>query len=331
MRRREFITALGGGAVAWPVAARAQQDGRVRRIGVLAGGVQNDRDEQANLGALLEHLAKLGWVEGRNLRIDLRWGVGDVERMRAAAAELVSLTADVIVTSTGAATRAAQRATQTIPIVFTGAGDPVITGMVRDIARPEGNTTGFSGSEPSLAGKRLELLKEAAPHVSRVAVIFNPDTGRLIAPSYIAAIEAAAPALSVQAIATPVRDAVDIVRAIDAFAAVPDGGLIVLPPPPPPAILDSILRLTLQHRLPAIYSSPSIAAAGGLSVYAADNVDRSRRAASYVDRLLRGAKVSELPVQFPTSYKLIVNLKAARAIGIEIPESLTARADEVIE
>jgi len=330
MRRREFITLVGGAAVGWPLAARAQQDRRVRRIGVLVGGAQNDPDEQSNLGVLRDHLAKVGWVDGRNVRIDLRWGAGDDERMSAAAVELVSLAADVIITSTGAATRAAQRATQTIPIVFTAAGDPVANGLVRNIQRPEGNTTGFSGSEPSIAAKRLELLKEAAPHVSRVAVIFNPDLN-LTAPSYIAAIEAAAPALSVNAVVMPVRDAVDIVRAVDAFAAVPDGGLTVLPPPPPPAFLDAILRLALQHRLPAIYGARFIATAGGLLVYGSDNADRSRLAASYVDRLLRGAKVSELPVQFPTSYKLIVNLKAARAIGLDIPATLTARADEVIQ
>jgi putative ABC transport system substrate-binding protein len=330
MRRRDFIKIIGGAAAGWPLAARAQQDGRVRRIGVLVGGAQNDRDEQYNLGVLREHLAKLGWVEGRNLRIDLHWGAGDSERMRAAAVELAHLAVEVIITSTGAATRAAQRATQTIPIVFTAAGDPVANGLVRNITRPEGNTTGFSGSEPSVAGKRLELLKEAAPHVSRVAVIFNPDV-TLTAPSYIAAIEAAAPALFVQVVAMPVRDAVDIVRAIDAFAGVSNGGLIVLPPPPPPAILDVILRLALQHRLPAIYSARFIATAGGLLVYAADNADRSRQAAAYIDRLLRGAKVSELPVQFPTSYKLIVNLKAASAIGLDLPATLTARADELIE
>src|SRR5262245_52965380 len=330
MRRRDFMKIIGGAAAGWPAAARAQQDGRVRRIGVLGGGAQDDRDEQSNLGVLREHLAKVGWVEGRNLRIDLRWGAGDHERMRAAAEELASLAADVIVASSGAATRAAQRATQTIPIVFTGAGDPVANGLVRNIARPEGNTTGFSGSEPSVAGKRLELVKEAAPRVSRVAVIFNPDIN-LTVPSYIAAIEAAAPALFVRPVAMPVRDAVDIVRAIDAFAGVPDGGLIVLPPPPAPAFLDAILRLALQHRLPAIYTSRFMATAGGLLAYAADNADRSRQAAAYVDRLLRGARVSELPVQFPTSYNLIVNLQTARAIGLDIPATLTALADELIQ
>jgi putative ABC transport system substrate-binding protein len=329
MNRRKFIALLGAVAT-WPLSAHAQHGARVRRIGVLEGGAQNDPDEQSNLSVLREHLAKLGWVEGRNLRIDLRWGAGDDERMRAAAIELASLTADVIITSTGAATRAAQRATQTIPIVFTGAGDAVANGLVRNIKQPEGNTTGFSGSEPSVAAKRLEVLKEAAPHVSRVAVIFNPDLN-LTAPSYVAAIEAAAPALSMKAVMMPVRDAVDIVRAIDTFGAAPDGGLIVLPPPPPPAFLDAILRLALQHRLPAIYGARFMANAGGLLVYASDTGDRSRQAASYVDRLLRGAKVSELPVQFPTSYKLIINLKAAREIGLDIPATLTARADEVIE
>ena len=329
MRRREFITALGA-ATGWPLLARAQQEGRLRRVGVIEGGAENDQDEQANLDVLREHLAKLGWAEGRNLHIELRWGAGDGERLRAAALQLVNLAADVIITSTGAATRAAQQATHTIPIVFTSAADPVVTGLVRNIARPEGNVTGFAGSEPAIASKRLELLKEAAPHVSRVAVIFNPDTS-MAAPSYIAAIETAAPALSVQAVTMPVRDSVDIVRAIDAFAAVPGGGLTVLPPPPTPAILDAILRLSLQHRLPAIYGSRFIAVAGGLLGYTADGADRSRQAASYVDHLLRGAKVSDLPVQFPTKFELIVNLKAAKAIGLDIPQTLIARADEVIQ
>jgi len=329
MRRREIITLLGG-AAAWPLTARAQPGERMRRIGVLEGGAENERDEQANLDVLREHLAKLGWAEGRNLHIELRWGAGDGERLRAAALQLVNLAAYDIITSTGAATRAAQQATHTIPIVFTSAADPVVTGLVRNIARPEGNVTGFAGSEPAIASKRLELLKEAAPHVSRVAVIFNPDTS-LAAPNYIAAIETAAPALSVQAVPMPVRDSVDIVRAIDAFAAVPGGGLTLLPPPPPPAILDAILRLTLQHRLPAISGSRFIAMAGGLLGYIADTAERSRQAASYVDRLLRGAKVSDLPVQFPTKFELVINLKTAKAIGLDIPSTLLGRANELIE
>jgi putative ABC transport system substrate-binding protein len=333
MRRREFITLLGGAAAApamlWPRAARAQRGERVRRIGWLIGGAENDLGARASRAALQEALAKLGWIEGRNLRIDLRFGAGDPDRIRAYAAELVGLAPDVIVTSGGAAMGAVQLRTQTIPIVFTAGPDAVAAGLVRNIARPEGNITGFSGLEPSVAGKWLQLLKEAAPRVTRVAVIFNPElqTGS----SYFSLIEAAAAVLGVQAIQTPVRNAVDIVRAIDAFAVEPNGGLLVLPPPLTPAIRDTILQVAVQHRLPAIYSFQEDAAAGGLMAYAADRVDMSRRAASYVDRLLRGAKVNELPVQFPTRYALVVNNKAAKAIGLTISEAFLLRADDVIE
>jgi putative ABC transport system substrate-binding protein len=281
---------------------------------------------------LLEALAKLGWVEGRNLRIDLRFGEGDPDRIRAYASELVGLAPDLMVTVAGPATRAAQQQTQTIPIVFTTGGDAVAAGFVRSLARPEGNITGFSNFEPSIAGKWLELLKEVAPHLTRVALIFNPDLlGSAILPTYISPIEAAAPALGVQIIKSPVRNAVDIVRAIDAFSAEPNGGLLVLPPTPTTAVRDTILQLTAQHRLPAIYSSLDSAAAGGLLAYGPNNVDTNRRAATYVDRILRGAKVAELPVQFPTKFELVVNLKTAKAIGLTIPEAFLLRADEVIE
>jgi putative tryptophan/tyrosine transport system substrate-binding protein len=330
IKRREFMTLLTGAATAWPLAARAQQDGRVRRIGWLAGGAESDRARQADLSAFREGLAKLGWIEGRNLRIELRFAADDPDRIRAHAAELIGLAPDVIVTGSGAATSVVHQQTHTIPIVFAAGGDAVADGLVRNIARPESNITGFSNREPSVAGKWLELLKEAAPHLTRVAVIFNPElvpTG----PFYISSIEVAATALGVQAIETPVRNVVDIVHAIDAFAAEPNGGLLVLPPSPTAAIHNTILQLTAQHRLPSIYSSLDAAAAGGLLAYASDTADQNRRAASYVDRLLRGAKVSELPVQFPTKFQLIVNLKTAKAIGLTIPEAFLLRADEVIE
>jgi putative tryptophan/tyrosine transport system substrate-binding protein len=328
MRRREFITLLGGAAAAWPVAARAQQAGGMRRIGWLIGADENDPGSQAQRAAFRESLAKLGWIEGRNLRIDLRSGAGIRDRIRAGAAELVSLAPDVIVTTTSSTTLAAQEQTRTIPIVFASGGDPVAAGLLRNIARPESNTTGFSLTEPSIGGKWLELLREGAPSASRIAVIFNPE---LVVGGYFASIEAAAPALSLQAIKMPVRDAVDVARAIDAFAATPNGGLLVLPPPPNAAIFDAILRLATEHRLPAIYGSRRLANAGALIAYGADDVDLNRRAASYVDRLLRGAKVSDLPVQFPTKYDLVINLKTAKAIGLTIPEVFLLRADEVIE
>jgi putative ABC transport system substrate-binding protein len=336
MQRRDFITLLSGAAAAWPLAAGAQQDGRVRRVGWLVAAAENDLGSRASRAALLEALAKLGWIEGRNLRIDVRFGASDPDRIRASAAELVSLAPDVIVTTGGAVTQAVRRQTQTIPIVCTAAGDPVASSLMRNIARPEGNITGFSSREPSIAGKCLELLKEAAPRVTRVAVIFNADVSSTLlsssfSTSYISWIEAAAPALGVQTIKTPIRNAVDIVRAVDAFAAEPNGGVLVLPPPFTTAIRDTILQLTAQHRQPAIYFFQEDAAAGGLLAYGLDLLDQSRRAVTYVDRLLRGAKVSDLPVQFPTKFKLIVNLKAAKTIGLTIPEAFLLRADEVIE
>ena len=242
----------------------------------------------------------------------------------------MSLAPDVMVTDSGAATRTMQQQTKTIPIVFTGAGDPVANNLVRNIARPEGNVTGFSAAEPSIAGKWVELLKEAAPRLARVAIIFNPELS-FTASNYISSIETAALALAVQTIRTPIRNSVDIVRAIDAFAAEPNGSLVVLPPSPTTAIRDTIFQLSAQHRLPTFFFARDDVAAGGLMTYSTDTADRYRRAAAYVDRLLRGAKVSDLPVQFPTKFQLIVNLKAAKAIGLTIPETFLLRADELIE
>jgi putative ABC transport system substrate-binding protein len=327
MRRREFITLLGG-AAAWPLAVRAQGE-RMRRIGIFLGAAENDRDEQANLDAFREELARLGWVEGRNLRIEQRFGVGDPERLRDYAAELVRLAPDVIFTVGGAPTFALEQRTQTVPIVFRGP-DPVDAGLVQNVARPERNITGFSAYGSSIAGKWLELLKGAAPRLARVAIIFNPEL-TLTASRYLSPIAAAAAGLGVTAVDTPVREAIDLVRAIDAFAAQPSGGLLVLPPPPNTSVRNTIVHLAEQHKLPAIYPSQADAAAGGLLAYATDLVDLHRRAAGYVDRLLRGAKVSELPVQYPTKFDLVINLRAAKAIGLSIPESFLARADEVIE
>jgi putative ABC transport system substrate-binding protein len=328
-KRRDFITLLGG-AAAWPVAARAQQGERIgRRIGILLGAAENDRDEQANLDAFREGLARLGWVEGRNLRIDLRFGGGDPERLRDYAAELAGLAPDAIFAVGGAPTKALEQHTQTIPVVFRGP-DPLDAGLLRNIARPERNITGFSVYGSSIAGKWLELLKEAAPSLARVAIVFNPEL--TLTPSrYLSPIEAAATALGVPAVNTPVREAIEMVRAVEAFAAEPNGGLLVLPPPPNTSARNAILHLAEQHKLPAIYPSQADAAAGGLLAYATDLVDLNRRAAGYVDRLLRGAKVSELPIQYPTKFDLVVNLRAARAIGLSIPVSFLARADEVIE
>jgi putative ABC transport system substrate-binding protein len=323
--RRDFITLLGG-AAAWPIAARAQQSDRVRRVGVLAGA-DADNQMRATHTALVEGLAKLGWIEGRNLRIDLGVTLGDPDRMRAYAMELVRLAPDVIVTSSRPATTAVQEQTKTIPIVFTAGNDPVTEGLLQNIARPEGNTTGFPSFVDSISSKWLELLKEAAPHITRVALVFNPQT---VNAGYFRSIEEAAPLLGVQAIKTPVRDALETVRAIDGFAAELNGGLLVVPVHPVESY-QMLHRVAAQHRLPNIYGNRRYVADGGLMSYSTDLSDNYRRAAIYVDRLLRGAKISELPVQFPTKFDLAINLKTAKAIGLAIPATLLARADEVIE
>jgi putative tryptophan/tyrosine transport system substrate-binding protein len=275
---------------------------------------------------------RLGWTEGRNLRIDVRWGAGDPDRLQADAAELVSLAVEVIVADAGAATRAAQRITQTIPIVYMAGGDPVVTGLVHNIARPEGNVTGFSGVESSFAGKWLELLKEAAPHLTRVAILYHPEllsTGTHSA--YISVISAAGATLAVQPTETPIRDPIEIVRALDAYAAEPNGGLIILPTTAA-GNGEILFRAAQQHQLPAIYSGDGYSITdGALMSFGPDYADQNRHGAAYVDRLLRGAKVSELPVQFPTKYKLIINLNTAKALGLTVPLQLLARADEVIE
>jgi putative ABC transport system substrate-binding protein len=331
MRRREFIAGLGS-AAAWPLGARAQQGERVRRVGVLmAGASEGDPFQRANLARLRDGLARLGWMEDRDLRIDVRFAGGDLNRIRAYAAELVSLAPDVLmVTPPTMATIAVQEQTQTIPIVFTAGGDPLVSGVMRNITRPEGNTTGFSNYEPSFVGKWLAMLKAAAPRLTRVAVIFSPElVSSPFGSIYMPSIEAAAPTFALQMIKLPIRDVVDVVRGIDAFAAEPNGGLVVLPPAP---YRETVIRLAAQHRLPAIFHSRDFAVTGGLMSYgSASPTDQFRRAASYVDRLLRGAKVSDLPVQFPTKFELVINLKTAKALGLTIPETLLATADEVIQ
>jgi putative ABC transport system substrate-binding protein len=326
MKRREFIAGLGGVA-AWPVVARAQQDGRMRRVGWLIDRDENDAQVQVSRTTLREALAKLGWSEGRNLRIEARYGARDANHIRDAAAELVGISPEVILTNGSAATQELQRRTQTIPIVFTAGPEPGQAGLLQNSARPEGNITGFPTNEPSIAGKWLELLKEAVPRVTRIAAIENP----LSIVSTLAVVEAAAQVFGVQVFNLRVRSSLEAVRAIDAFAAKPDGGLIVLPPPPSVALRDTIFELAAQHRLPAIYGYRDLTVAGGLLSYGSNDVDRYRGAASYIDRLLRGAKVAELPVQFPTKYELIVNLKTAKAMGLTIPEAFLLRADELIE
>jgi putative tryptophan/tyrosine transport system substrate-binding protein len=328
VRRRDFITLLGGTAAAWPLVARAQQGERVRRVVALMGGDEGDPEAKNRFSIFRERLAELGWTDSRNLRLDVRWAAGNAERMRIFAKELVDLQPDVIFATTPAATKAMQRQTRTIPIIFTGVGDPVTGGLLEIVAKPEGNTTGATNYVPSFGGKWLELLKEAVPPVSRAALIFNPDisTG-----AYFAPLEAAASQFAVTLIRVPYRDAADLVRAIDAFATTPNGGLIVLPPYPIGSNRALINRLAVEHGLPTLCGDRGFVAEGGLMAYGPDSGDMYRRSASYVDRILRGAKVSDLPVEFPTKFDLVISLKAAKAIGLTIPESLLLRADEVIE
>jgi len=330
--RRDFIAGLGA-AGALPFAARAQQPDRRRRIGVLFGGSENDTTSPAYLASFTKELGNLGWKEGRNFRSHFRFGEGNFDRMRHHAVELVGLPCDVIVTTTEAPTRTVQQQTRSIPIVFASAGDPVGGGLVTNIARPDGNITGFSSFEPSIAGKWIELLKEAAPRVTRVALLFNPELNTLMsrAEGYSASIEAAAAAFSVRVIRISVRNASEIERALDAFAAEPNGGLIVMPPAPVASNLEAVLRMATKLGLPAIYPGKSVVPAGGLMAFGSDYIDLWRHALAYVDRILRGSKVNDLPVQLPTKFELSINLKSARAIGLEFPPALLVRADEVIE
>jgi len=322
IRRREFITLLGGAAV-WPRAAWAQPSERLRRVGLLmiGGGLADSLLQPA----FREGMAKLGWVEGRNLRIDVRTSAGP--RLAADAEELANLHPDVIFAYTGAALRAAQRATQTIPIVFVGAGDPAQYNLTGGIARPTGNATGFANNISSLGSKWLELLKQAAPRTTRVARVYDPEISERDLADIIGAADAR---LAVATFDMPVRDTDEIERAISTFAAEPTGGLL-LTGPLPTIKTDAILRLAVRYRLPTMRGSVKLVAEGLLMSYGPDSLDMVRDAASYVDRILRGAKPSDLPVQYPTKFPLVINLKTARAIGLEISPSLLAIADEVIE
>jgi len=328
MRRRAFISLLGG-AAAWPLAARGQQGERMRRIGVLTNLTESDSEGRARDAAFLQVLNQLGWIEGSNLRIDRRWTEGDAERGRKYAVELVALAPDVILTTGSAGLVPMLQATRTIPIVFTIVPDPVGAGFVDSLARPGGNATGFSQFEFGITGKWLELLKEIAPGVARVAVLREPGLTAAIA--QFAALEAVAPSLRVELVPLNFRDASDVERAVGGFVRSSTDGLIVTSGPLAAVHRDAIVATAARHRLPAVYVSRFMTVGGGLISYGPDFVDQYRRAASYVDRILKGEKAGELPVQAPTKYELVVNLKTARALGIEIPPTLLARADEVIE
>jgi putative tryptophan/tyrosine transport system substrate-binding protein len=328
MTRREFITLLGG-AGAWPLAARAQQGDRVRRIGVLMPGDESDPTRKARLTALTQTLADLGWTDGRNVRLDVRWGRGDINRIRVLAQELVGLQPEIIVTNATPETVAVQRETRTIPIVFAAVSDPVASGLVPRLDRPGGNVTGFAIFEASLGGKWLELLSEIAPGLKRAAIMFNPDTASVS--TYMSSLETAARSLKVEAITAPVHDDVEIETAIIALGREPGGGLVVMPDTFMTAHRAPIIAAAARNNVPAVYNLPEFARDGGLLSYGVSQVDLLRRAATYVDRILRGAKPAELPVQLPTKFEMAVNLKTARTLGLEIPPTLLARADEVIE
>jgi putative ABC transport system substrate-binding protein len=327
MRRRNFITLLGG-AAAWPLAARAQGE-RVRRVGMLLNITADDPQSQVRLAAFAQGLQQLGWSIGQNVVADYRWGRGDAEAMRKHAAELVALAPDVILAHSSAALAPLLQVTRTIPIVFTIVADPVGAGYVEGLARPGGNATGFTNFEYGIAGKWLELLKDVAPGVTRVAVL--RETAIAAGPAQFGAIQGSARSLGVELRPVDVRDAAEIQRAIAAFAQDSNSGLIVTGSPAAVVHRELIISLAARHRLPAIYNTRVYATSGGLISYGPDFVDQFRRAAGYVDRILKGEKPADLPVQAPTKYELVINLKTSKSLGLEVPDALLARADEVIE
>jgi putative ABC transport system substrate-binding protein len=329
VRRREFITLLGGAAVAWPLAARAQQGELVRRMGVLTGIAADDHESKARLAAFLQGLQGLGWSEGRNVRIDYRSAGGSTSNTRKYAAELVALAPDVILAIGSVNVDALLQVTHSVPIIFTIVIDPVGAGFVESLSRPGGNATGFMMFEYSLSGKWLELLKEITPGMTRTAVL--RDSGSPAGIGQFAVIQSVAPSLGVEVSPINVRDAGEIERAIAAFARVTNGGLIVTASPSSVVHRDLIITLAARYKLPAVYLERFFASAGGLISYGPKLIDQTRQASSYVDRVLRGEKPADLPVQAPTKYELVINLKTAKALGLDLPPSVLARADAVIE
>jgi putative ABC transport system substrate-binding protein len=329
LRRREFVAALGGAAVAWPLAAHAQQPERMRRIGVLIPGDENDPVAKIVVSAFAQALADLRWTDGRNMRMDLRWGGGDIDRIRALAQELVGLQPDIIAANGSAATAALQRETRTIPIVFANVADPVASGIVARLDRPSGNVTGFAYAEASLGGKWLELLSEIAPGLKRAAIMFNPDTNPVSV--YMPSFETAARSLKVVPIIAPIHSDLEIETAIIALGREPGSGLVVMASAFENVHRAPIISAAARNNVPAVYGGSYFARDGGLLSYGFDPVDTWRRAATYVDRILRGEKPAELPVQLPTKFEMAVNLKTAKALGLAVPPSIMLRADEQIE
>jgi putative ABC transport system substrate-binding protein len=328
MRRREFITLLGG-AAAWPLAAGAQRADGVRRIGVLMNLAADDPESPVRIAAFLQGLQQLGWTDGRNVRIHYRWGADDAERSRRYAMELVALAPDVILASSSPGVAASQQATRTVPVVFVSVVDPVGSGFVDSLARPGGNTTGFTLFEYSISGKWLELLKEVAPRVTRAAVLRDPTLAS--GGGQLGAIQSVAPSFGVELSPVGVRDAGEIERTLTAFARSPNGGLIVTGSSLAVFHRELIIALAARHRLPGVYPFRYMAAQGGLIAYGPDIIDQYRRAPQYVDRILKGEKPADLPVQAPTKCELAINLKTAKALGLDVPDKLLVAADEVIE
>jgi putative ABC transport system substrate-binding protein len=329
MKRREFILALGGAAAAWPLAAHAQQGERMRRIGVLMPFAEDNPVGQARLAAFLQGLQQLGWADGRNVRIDTRWGAGDANLTRKHAAELVAPEPDVVMAVSSGAVAPLREVTRSVPVVFAVVADAVGAGFVESLVRPGGNVTGFTGYEYAVSGKWLELLKEIVPRVTRVAVL--RDSAIAAGPGQFGAMQALAPSLGVELHPVDMHDPDEIERAIGAFATGSNKGLIVTGSPSATTHRNLIIALAARHRLPAVYYDRFFVTGGGLISYGADYLDECRRAAGYVDRILKGEKPANLPVQTPTKYELVLNLKTARALGLEVPPTLLARADEVIE
>jgi putative tryptophan/tyrosine transport system substrate-binding protein len=328
MRRREFMR-LVGGVAAWPLAARAQQSERKRRVGVLMGLAADDAEAQDRIAAFEQGLQQSGWTNGRNLQIDYRRGAGNTEVRRKYAAELIALAPDVILASGGTVVGPLLQATRSVPIVFTQTPDPVAAGFVSSLARPGGNATGFTTAEYGISGKWLELLKEIAPGVTRAAVLRDPSIPAGI--GQFTSIQSVAPSFGIELSPVDVRDASEIERAVTAFARGSNSGLIVTSSGSAAVHRELIIALAARHRLPAVYNYRYFATSGGLISYGPDPIDQYRRAAGYVDRILKGEKAADLPVQAPTKYELAINLKTARALGLAVPPTLLARADEVIE
>jgi putative tryptophan/tyrosine transport system substrate-binding protein len=330
MKRREFTRLLGGATVAWSAGAQAQQTERVRRIGVLAGYAESDQDAQSFFAAFREELRKLGWMEGRNCEIDIRWAAGDVELMKRFAQELVALQPDLILTSSTPATAAMLQQTRTIPVIFVIVADPVGSGFVASLPRPGGNATGFTPIVRSLGGKWVELLKEIAPRITRATLLFNPPTATFVE-GYLDPFKAAAASLGVEAIVAPANDMPDLESLIAKEAHEPGSGLVVIPDAFTIRHRAEITALAARYHVPAVYWSRSFAEVGGLISYGPYIVDEYRRAALYADRILRGSKPSELPVQAPVKFELVINLKTAKVLGLDVPPTLLAAADDVID